>query len=286
MACPTCGSEDVEPTYFEKDGYTLARCRSCGLAYVTNPPTPEELERFYSFASGYHVGFRDDPQEIASRFALARSQYEVVSRHHPNAGRCLDVGASAGFFMKTAADHGWDAHGIELSSDTSQLARERFGVDVSSTRLEEADFEPGSFDLVTLWDVIEHVPDPQDTMRRVAALLRPGGIAALITPNLDGLFARASFRVANRLHYWPAVEPPAHLSQFSTASLSALLDRAGLEPVEVKQEPQPLRYVFGAPRQMLAPKRLAYALAFAPFMLAGPRLGMGDQITIVARRRT
>jgi 2-polyprenyl-3-methyl-5-hydroxy-6-metoxy-1,4-benzoquinol methylase len=272
MTCPTCASEDVDPAYYEKDSYTLARCRSCGLAYVTNPPTPEELERFYSFASGYHVGFRDDPEEIANRFALARSQYEVVSRHHPSPGRCLDVGASAGFFVKTAVDHGWDAHGIELSSDTSQLARERYRVDVTSTRLEDAAFEPSSFDLVTLWDVIEHLPQPQDTMRRVAALLKPGGFAALITPNLDGCFARASFKVAKRLHYWPAVEPPAHLSQFSTASLSALLERAGLQPVEVKQEPQP--------------RRLAYALAFAPFMLAGPPLGMGDQITVVAQRRS
>jgi 2-polyprenyl-3-methyl-5-hydroxy-6-metoxy-1,4-benzoquinol methylase len=281
--CPSCASEDLRRPFFVKDGYTLDRCNSCGLAFVTNPPTPAELERFYSFDSGYHVDFRDDQDEIANRFELAERQYAAIARHH-DVGRCLDIGAAAGFFVKTAADNGWDAHGIELSKDTSQLARERYGVDVTSTRLEDTAFEPESFDAITLWDVIEHVPDPLDTMRRVAALLKPGGVVGIITPNLDGLFARASYHVARLIHQWPAVEPPAHLSQFSVESLTKLLHAVGLDPVEVKHESQPLGYVFGRPKQLLNPKRLLYAAIFAPLMLLGPRVGAGDQMLIIARR--
>jgi SAM-dependent methyltransferase len=281
--CPGCGSGELEPSFFVKNGYTLARCSACGLAFVTNLPTPEELEQFYSFASGYHVDFRDDQAEIANRFALAGHQYAAIARHHPP-GRCLDIGAAAGFFVKTAADNGWDAHGIELSKDTSQLARERYGVDVTSTRLEDATFEPESFDAITLWDVIEHVPDPFDTMQRVAALLRPGGVVGIITPNLDGLYARSSYGIGRRINYWPAVEPPAHLSQFSAQSLRKLFDRVGLETLETKHESQALSYVFGAPRQLLNPRRLIYAAIFAPLMLIGPRVGAGDQILVIARR--
>jgi|NGEPerStandDraft_6_1074524.scaffolds.fasta_scaffold00917_4 hypothetical protein len=65
-------------------------------------------------------------------------------------------------------------------------------------------------------------------MLRVARLLKPGGVVGILTPNLDGLFARSSYRVARRIDYWPAVSPPAHLFQFSTRSLTALLDRADL----------------------------------------------------------
>jgi SAM-dependent methyltransferase len=284
LSCPNCGGTDIDSSFFVKNGYTLARCSECGLAYVTNPPTDAELEHLYSFESGYHVDFRDDPKEIEHRFALAKRQYEAIARHHQTPGRCLDIGAAAGFFVKTAQDNGWDAHGIELSEDTARLARDRYGVDVTSARLEETTFEPESFDAITLWDVIEHVPEPVDTMRRVAKLLKPGGVVGIITPNLDGLFARRSYKVGRRIDHWPAVEPPAHLSQFSVQSMTALLDKVGLKTVETTHEPQPLGYVFGGPRQMLNPKRLVYAAIFAPLMVIGPHIDAGDQMLVIARR--
>ena len=250
---------------------------------MTNPPAADELEHLYSFASGYHVEFRDDEGEIAKRFALAEEQYAAIARHR-TVGRCLDIGAAAGFFVKTAADHGWAAQGIELSPDTARLARERYGVDVARTRLEDAELEPDSFDAITLWDAIEHLPDPIDSMRRVAALLKPGGVVGIITPNLDGLFARSSYKVGRRIDHWPAVEPPAHLFQFSVQSLTGLLDRAGLEVLEIQHQQLPLAYVFGSPRQLLHPKGFAYAAVFAPLMLIGPRVGAGDQILVIARR--
>ena len=281
--CPGCGGYELRSPFFVKNGYELARCVGCGLAFVTNPPSSAELEHFYSFAGGYHVGFRDDPKEIAKRFRLASRQLAMVARHHAP-GRCLDIGASAGFFVKTAADNGWDAHGIELSSDTAQLARERYGVDVAHGRLEDAAFEPLSFDVVTLWDVIEHVPDPLDTMVRVAGLLKPGGVAGIITPNLDGLFARSSYRIALRIGYWPAVEPPAHLFQYSTRSLTALLERVELQTVEVAHQAIALGYVFGTVRELLKPKRLLYAATFVAPMLAGPWVGSGDEIVVICRK--
>jgi hypothetical protein len=143
-------------------------------------------------------------------------------------------------------------------------------------------YEPASYDAVTLWDVIEHVPDPLDTMRRVVDLLRPGGVVGLITPNLDGLFSRSSYRIGRRIQHWPAVSPPAHLFQFSTQSLTTLLDRARLRIVELRHEMMPLGYVFGGPRQLLRPAVAAYAAVFAPFMLAGPLIGAGDQLLAIA----
>lgn len=283
MRCRVCASADVQRDFYLANGFELARCRSCGVAFVTNPPTADELEHLYSFDSGYHVKFRDDAKEVAYRLSLAERHYAMLARYCKS-GICLDVGASAGFFVKTAADHGWDAHGIELSKDTSRLARERYGVDVQTARLEETTFEPASFDAITLWDLIEHLPDPFDTMQRIVSLLKPGGVVLILTPNLDGLFARGSYRVARRIDYWPAVTPPGHLFQFSAKSLTALLERVGLTVLETRNEPMPYRGIFGGPRQLIKPKRLAYAMVFAPLMLLGPRLGAGDQIVLTARR--
>src|SRR5690349_22293158 len=133
---------------------------------------------------------------------------------HQRSGRLLDVGCSAGFFLKVARDRGFDVHGLEIPADTAALARERYDVDVQVGTLDDAHFEPGSFDVVTMWDVIEHVRDPVGAMSTVARLLKPGGIAALMTPNVEGLFPRLSYRVADRVGFWPHPEPPAHLFQF------------------------------------------------------------------------
>ena len=212
--------------------------------------------------------------------------YEALCRNHPIPGRLLDIGAAAGFFVKTAQDRGWRAEGIELSPDTAALAREQQGVAVQHGRLEDVEFPAASFDAVTLWDVIEHVRDPLATcgMRRVARLVRPGGTVGLLTPNLDGLYPKASYKVARLVGGWPCVEPPGHLFQFSTHTLTDLLCRAGFVVVDVQHENQPVSYSFGSIRRDPSVKRIAYKAAFAPLSLLGPRIGAGDEILVIARR--
>lgn len=281
--CPVCDAADLADV-FREDPWQLVRCRACDLVFVVNPPTDEELAHLYSFATGYHTQLRDDAEEIAEFHRQARRKLDAVMRHQPQPGRLLDIGSTAGFFVKAAADAGWEATGVELSPDTSALARERYGVDVRTGRLEDMDFEEGSFDVVTLWDIIEHVRDPRATMARVARLLRPGGLVGILTPNLDGLFPRASYRVATLVGAWPAVEPPGHLFQFSTRTLGDLLTRTGFEVLDVEHECQPLSYTFGSVRRDPDPRRIAYKAVFAPLAWLGPHVRAGDEIRVMARR--
>ena len=109
-------------------------------------------------------------------------------------------------------------------------------------------------------------------------------MVGLLTPNLDGLYPRFSYRFGRRFNHWPAVEPPAHLFQFSTRTVAALLERTGLSVLEIEHECQPLSYTFGPLRSMRNPKRLAYTAAFAPFAALGPRFDAGDEILVVARK--
>lgn len=285
--CIGCGGSALAP-YFVRHGYRLVRCDSCHLVFVANPPTDAELERHYSFASGYHVNLRDDPESIEQRSRLAEEKVATIARHS-EPGQLLDVGATAGFFVRAAAGRGWHAMGVELSDDTAKIAREQYGLDVRTGTLDDVELPGASFDAVTLWDVIEHVRDPRGMLERTAAALKPGGIVAITTPNLDGLYPRLSYPVARLLRYWPAVEPPAHLTQFSTRTLGDLLDRTGFDIVEVEHECQPLGYTFG-PRQMLlhgkgAIPRLLYAAIFAPLAWIGSRFRSGDEIAVIARKR-
>lgn len=281
--CLSCGSPHRQPL-FTRDGFLFVTCTDCGLAYLRNPLTAEELSRFYSFASNYHAGFRTSESLRNQFLERGRTYLRYLSRHRQQ-GALLDVGCSAGFFLKVAQDAGWQVQGLEFSPDSAQLGRELFGCDIQVGSLLNHDLPAESFDALTLWDVIEHLPEPLAEMRQAHDLLRPGGLVAISTPNIAGLFPQLSYQVAGLINYWTHIEPPAHLTQFSVRTLSELLQRAGFEIVAATTRRIPLDYSFGTISELVRmPKRLLYALVFAPAAAIGPWLGMGDEVVLIARR--
>ena len=282
-----CGSTRTEHD-FTKDSYELRRCSACDLVAVANPPDAEDLARIYSPDAGYHEAWADSESETVRRERkLARRQLDAVEAGltGTSRGALLDVGCSVGLFLEEARSRGWTVAGVEFNQATAAVARRRRGLDVVDGALEDAGLAPGSFDVVTLWDVIEHVPDPLATLRAAAAVLRPGGSLWIETPNIGGLFPRVSYRVASRLHYWPHPEPPHHLFQFSADSLRHTLERAGFELVSETTERIPLRYTFGTTAQMREkPMKAGYAAVFAPFAALGPIVGSGDTLVVRAVR--
>lgn len=281
--CLNCGSRERDEV-FVKEGYQLVRCRDCKLVYVSNPPTPEALARFYSFAGDYHTEFVTSKRLREEFLERGRLYLRYLSRF-AGTGRLLDVGCSAGFFMNVAQDHGWSVTGLEFSPDTSALGRHLYDLDIQSGTLTDHSLPEGTFDAVTLWDVVEHLPDPLPAMESAFRLLAPGGYIGLSTPNIDGLYPRLSYGPGKLLNHWTHVEPPGHLCQFSTRTLASLLKRAGFEIVRADTRRIPLDYSFGSFRDLLhMPKRLAYAALFAPVSLIGPWIGMGDEVVMIARK--
>jgi SAM-dependent methyltransferase len=282
-ACDLCSSSDSHAVY-SKDGYSLRECRSCRSVFVADPPPPAELARLYSFANGYHVALRDSARLRDRHRRQAEALYGYLADHTAGSGALLDVGCSAGFFLEVAADHGWRPAGVELSPDTAELARRQAAAEVFTGELAEAGFPAEAFDAVTLWDVIEHVRSPYETMRDVHRVLRPGGIVALQTPNL-GLFPRLSLKLSGIFGEWRHPEPPFHLFQLSVTGAGRLLDRTGFEPLVVHHRHQPLGYTFGPARRLLRLRRLLYALVFVIPVLVGPLVRRGDEIVVLARKR-
>lgn len=281
--CPLCGTGDSAAVWRE-DGYDLVRCQTCELIYVGNPPDAEELARLYSFESGFHTQLADDSGDSSSAADTNAEHHLDVIASTQSPGRLLDVGCATGRFMTVAAERGWKVEGVELNEDTAAIARER-GLKVATGTLES--FEAmESFDAITMWDVAEHVPDPLGLLRAAHDLLSPNGRLWLATPNVDGLFPRASLKVAPRVGRWPHPEPPYHLSQFSERTLRDALGRAGFAQVTVLHERIPLGYTFGSAQVLREdPKRLAYTAVFAPLALLGPRIGRGDTMIVAASPR-
>lgn len=282
--CNLCGEAASDPVFSMK-GYNLVECTSCGLAYIANQPDDAELARIYSGGEGYHAALKDPASPQWAAIARAARQHMQFMQEVPGKGRLLDVGCSTGQFLNLAEKAGYEVSGAEFSDDSRQFAIDHFGLSVEPGSIHHTKHPAGTLDIVTMFDVIEHVRDPMADMRAAWSLLKPGGWFVLSTPNIDGLFPRLSRPLANRLDYWPHPEPPYHLYQYSVGTLAASLDQAGFTIGPVSHCRIPLDYTFGSLSTLLrSPKRAAYAALFAPAALVGPWIGQGDWFYMAAQK--
>jgi SAM-dependent methyltransferase len=192
-------------------------------------PTPAALRALYSadyFASrdptwGYAV-YEADRDSLRDK---ARRLLEVVERHRP-AGALLDVGCAYGFTLEVARERGWQVLGVEAARDVGALTQARLGVAVHADLL-AAGLPAEGLDAVTLWDVVEHLPDPRAALAEVHRILKPGGVFSVVTPDVGSLAARV---LGSR---WEEMtKMPEHIFFFDRRSLGALLRATGFEPLE------------------------------------------------------
>ena len=225
--CPVCGSERFR-TAFEEPPYRVLRCLECGTGVVS--PRAADLGSIYADPSYWRstsprtLGYGDYRAAEPLYVKTFARRLSFALRDGPSRGKALDVGCAAGFCMQALRELGFEAHGVEVSETIARHAIERLGFDaVHIGTLEDAPFEDRTFDLITMWDVIEHVADPRALLRRARELLGSGGLLVLETQNIDSAFARA---LGRRWHHYKHAE---HIYHFTPGSLRALLDAAGFE---------------------------------------------------------
>lgn len=163
-------------------------------------------------------------QDFLTKFLTSRS------------GRLLDMGCGLGFFVRNVASlANWEAYGCEISPAAVQYAREKLGLDnITCSRLEDVELSPHSFDIITMWDVIDHILRPDPLLRRCHALLRDGGICFLRTPNVSIQLLRARINKLVRgmqpnIDYMQARN---HAHQYSMSTIRKLLERNGFTRIE------------------------------------------------------
>ncbi len=184
---------------------------------------------------------------------------DVVGRHAPPPGRLLDVGCYTGLFPLAAQAAGWEAFGLEPSRWAATLAETRLPGRVTAGYLRDAAFPAASFDVITSWDVIEHVTDPKGDLRRMARLLKPGGRLFLSTMASEAPIVRL---LGKR---WPWYMEM-HRFYFTPETLGFLLNDAGLTVRAIEPYPHytSLRYIFWKLESVVgAPSRLAGRLVRA-----------------------
>jgi spore maturation protein CgeB len=231
-ACPICISPKIEST-FTAAGHAMARCASCRHLFVSQRVEDKILDDAYRQSyyaapdDGSSAGYADYLAKAAQRTEGFRAQLRKIGRYTGKQGAILDFGCAVGLFVKVAKEQGWRAVGYERSRWAAEYGRRVLGVDIKLGSDESDPFPQASFDVVTLWDVIEHVEHPRSIMGLVRGWLKDGGIIALNTVNASSLGARlAGIR-------WRHLTPPHHLQFFSRRSLMRLLHDAGFRVLHV-----------------------------------------------------
>lgn len=221
-ACPACGARR-HTTFGEKAGYRLQRCGECRSVFTSvdagSPDVGEIYDHYYDRAS-----FELPPSAAMSLERVARS-FEPFRR----TGAWLDVGYGEGGLLTIADRLGWRCFGIEVSPHALAYGRER-GWTVASDAESDGRFAPKSFDVVTMIEFIEHVPDPTPFLESAAALLRPGGILYITTPNARSVNMKV---LGTR---WSVVSPPEHITLWTEKGLGAALTRAGFVGQRMRTE--------------------------------------------------
>ena len=215
----------------------MVRCSGCGLAYV-RPRLKWEL-----ILEGYR-GAVDETfvsQATCRERTFERCLEHIESMGKPAGKRVLDVGAAGGSFLAMARKRGYEPLGCEPSSWMCRFAKEHYGLDLHPGTLFDMPVAEQSVDLLTIFDVIEHTPDPKTVLERARALLKPGGVIALSYPDYGSLAARLMGR---RWVFLLTV----HLYYFTRKSMADLLRRCGFEVAGFKPYFQTLEMGYVAER--------------------------------------
>jgi 2-polyprenyl-3-methyl-5-hydroxy-6-metoxy-1,4-benzoquinol methylase len=232
-ACALCGSR--ERRVLRRDGaISLVRCEQCELCYITPRRTAAALlsevydASYWRSSAARERGYGDYRGDETRYLRTFRLRLDRLAKRLPSGGRALEVGCAAGFSLRVLAERGFEVFGIEPSAEICQISIERFGAQrIHCGTLDDCPFAPASFDLIVLWDVIEHLPDPLSALRKVRELLAPKGRIVIETQNIEALAARVLGR------RWTHFKHDEHLVHFSRATLRRALELSGFELVHL-----------------------------------------------------
>ena len=236
IPCECCGSLKFTPVNLRENNTLVVHCEECHLEFVNPLPTVEEMQKHYQkemtgneLESGLHSNYILERQTRIKSFSkLYNSRLSVIESLYSGKGNLLDIGCGAGFFLNCAKERGWNCHGLEILPEYIKFAHENFALD--NIRLESLDeslsYGANTFDVITLWDLIEHLRNPLDCLKRIHYSMKPGGLLVMWTPNVKN----AVFLKEN----WVGYKTLQHFYFFSRNSLNQMLEKAGFKIVHLE----------------------------------------------------
>lgn len=228
--CNLCG-EDKHKTVLTKGIFTIVKCNNCGLVYMNPQPNGNELQKLYT--KKYFIGGGFDKTINYNKESDKKSREEInkieiklgyIKRLiENNRKNLLDVGCGYGFFLQTAKNKGYNIFGNDISKDAAEYSSRMLKIQTFRGVLEDLNLTPNYFDIVTMTEVAEHLPDPLKTFKEVYRILKEKGLFVIETGNISSLKAKIAGKK------WDYFIFPGHLYFFSKKTLTALIKKAGFD---------------------------------------------------------
>lgn len=235
--CPWCGSEnaqlhlELKDLFLTQEQFKILECKDCGLLYTTPRPNKEEIGSYYKSDEYYSHqenkdGFIPKVYEKVKSINL-KNKYHIATEKAKK-GKILDIGCGVGDFLHTMEQQGWDCTGVEPSEDAKAIARKRIKAQLLSSE-EQENLPEGSFDVITMWHVLEHVDALRWQIQQLYRLCRSGGRIIIALPNYksyDGQYYKAE---------WAAYDVPRHLNHFDQKTLINLFEENEMKHIKTKK---------------------------------------------------
>ncbi|EMJ65587.1 putative methionine biosynthesis protein MetW [Leptospira weilii str. 2006001855] len=281
QTCYLC-SNTKNSIVFVENGIDIVRCSNCGHVFSTYEQE-EHYEGYWDDDSSYDLGWWDHAhreiyQDFIKRFLTAPS------------GKILDVGCGLGFFVKRIQDQkpGWETTGYEISEKAVQFARDKNGLkNVFSGIVQNSGIAKGSLDIITLWDVIEHIPKPHSLLEYLHSLLKPGGILFLQTPNFPIQLFKAKLKVTLKGmqpngHYLEAKD---HINDYTEKTMRMLAKQTGFADCKFTIL-KPIASVSGSQGGSFGPlfKKVYYYATKAIWLLSFKTMNLNNTLFAVLKK--
>jgi len=231
--CPVCDSSSIEPILSAKDHtasgeiFSILQCAHCSLRFTQDIPDKNSIAPYYQ--SENYISHTNTSKGLINRLyqtirkrTLKQKRNLVCKIAGRNSGDLLDVGSGIGAFVNEMARNGWQVTGLEPDEGARQVSKQIFGRELKYAD-ELFSLSPNSFDVITLWHVLEHVHDLQKYVQQFKNLLKRDGKLIIAVPNYT------SFDASTYREYWAAYDVPRHLYHFSPSAMNFLIEQHGMK---------------------------------------------------------
>ncbi len=235
LKCPVCQGQqlskklDVKDLFFTREDFSIWECRDCSVLFTWPQPSSAEIGRYYETPA--YLSHNTEKNGLLGKFyAFLRSinirkKFKIVEKYVPQ-GRLLDIGCGSGELLKYFAGQGWEVMGIEPSKAAREFAKKKYGLKIEAEQ-EIKNLPNLSFDVVSMWHVLEHVADVNERMEQVHRLLKKDGVAVIALPN------PLSWDAEYYKKYWAAYDVPRHLYHFSQKAFACLAQKHHFQIIQI-----------------------------------------------------
>ncbi|MCX6296856.1 MAG: class I SAM-dependent methyltransferase [Bacteroidetes bacterium] len=229
--CPVCNSVQNKPFLVcvdhtvSRETFNIVECESCGFKFTNPRPNESDLGQYYKSEeyvshSNTKKGFINSVYQTVRKYTLLK-KLQLVSKHFKT-GKILDIGCGTGEFLNTCKNAKWETFGIEPDDDARNMAIKNYGLDIRK----ESDLSglaDSSFDVISMWHVLEHVPNLNERVEELKRLIKPTGMIIIAVPNCESLDAKSYKEL------WAAYDVPRHLYHFIPKDIETLFQKHGMK---------------------------------------------------------